>query len=89
MAKTPAPAASSTLDLIKQRFATLCAQRDADFAKVAPLRAERDKLVADAHAALAAQLAPLDEQIAAIEGPLVSTMREIAQVSIALNGQTA
>ncbi len=89
MAKSPARAVPSALDLIKQQFLTLCAQRDAELAKLAPLRAQRDKVVAQADAALAAELGPLDQQIVAIEGPLIETLRQIAQVSVALNGQTA
>lgn len=80
---------ADTLALLKQQFADLCQQRDEALAKAAPLRAKRDKLVADADAVLAAKLAPLDSQISAIEGPLVSIVQQIAQVSHALGGQTA
>ena len=80
---------ATTLDLLKQQFTTLCQQRDAALAQSAPLRAQRDQIITQGEAAIAAQLKPLDDQIAAIEGPLVDVIAQLARISTALNGQTA
>jgi hypothetical protein len=79
---------STTLDLLKQQFTTLCQQRDAIFAASLPLRAQRDGLVQQAEAALAAQVAPINAEIATIEGPLPDLMNQIAAISTALDGKT-
>jgi uncharacterized coiled-coil DUF342 family protein len=89
MPKSPAPAAPTTRDLLKQQFVSLCQQRDAILKEVAPVRAQRDKMVAQAEAALAAELVPLDASIAQLEAPLAALHQEIAQVVQALGGETA
>ena len=89
MPRSSAPPAPTTRDLLKQQFDTLCRHRDAALAQVAPLRAERDAAVTLAEAALAAKVAPLDQRIATLEATLPLLLREIAQVSTALGGETA
>jgi hypothetical protein len=79
----------TTRDLLTRQFTVLCQQRDAALAQAAPLRAQRDRIVADGEAAIAAEVAPLDRRIAAIEAPLATLIGEIAQIATALNGQTA
>jgi hypothetical protein len=86
MVKSPS---RTTRDLLTQQFTVLCQQRDATLAQAAPLRAQRDRIVADGEAAIAAEIAPLDDQIAAAENGLPDIMNQIAQIATALNGQTA
>jgi hypothetical protein len=80
---------STTLDLLKQQFTTLCQQRDAILAQSTPLREQRDSLAQEAAAVLAAQLAPIEAQIAAAETGLPDVMNQIAQIANALDGKTA
>lgn len=79
---------STTLDLIRQQFSALCAERDAVLAQSMPLRQQRDGLAAAAAVALAAQTDPLNAQIVTIEAGLPDLMNQIAQIANALNGQT-
>jgi hypothetical protein len=88
MGKSTSPA-PTTRDLLKQEFTALCQQRDAALAQAAPLRAQRDKIVAEGEAAIAAHIAPLNDQIIAAENGLPDIMNQIAQIANALNGQTA
>lgn len=80
---------ATTLDLLKQQFATLCQQRDAILARSEPLRAQRDALVRQAEATLAAEIAPLAAQIEVAEAGLTDLMKQIAQIATALDGRTA
>lgn len=80
---------ATTQDLLRQRFADACGERDDLLARAAPLRQKRDALVAKLAADHAAKVDPLDAQIAVLEAPLADLMREIAQISTVLNGQTA
>ncbi len=80
---------ATTLDLLKQQFADLSAQRDAALAQSAALRTQRDQLIENSQTTLAAQLAPLDAQIADIEKPVTDILTQIALISQSLNGQTA
>lgn len=89
MAKSSAPPAPTTRELLKQRFAALCQQRDAALAEATPLRARRDDLIVAAEAALRQKVDPLDQAIAVAEAPLAALHREIAQLAQALDGQTA
>jgi hypothetical protein len=79
----------STTDLLKQQFASLCQQRDALLAEIAPIRVQRDAVAAQLEAALVAQLKPLDASIAQLEAPLPDLHRQIAAVVTALDGHTA
>ena len=79
----------STLDLLKQQFIDLSAQRDAALAQSATLRTQRDQIIANSEASLSAQIAPLDAQIAEIERPVADIAQQIALISQSLNGQTA
>ncbi len=80
---------TTTNDLLKARFAELCAQRDATLAVAGPLRAQRDSVTQAAETSLAASLAPINAQIAAAEDGLPALMNEIAQIANALGGMTA
>jgi hypothetical protein len=80
---------TSTVDLLRQNFTEACASRDAILAMSGPLRAQRDQVIADATATLAAIVGPLDARIAATESGLPALMNEIASIAVALNGQTA
>lgn len=76
------------LDLIRQQFALLSAQRDAILARSVPIREARDAIAAEAALAFAAKTDPMNAQIVEIEAPLVDLMNQIAQISNALSGQT-
>jgi uncharacterized coiled-coil DUF342 family protein len=80
-------AETDTLTLLRQRFAELCAERDAIQAMVAPLREQRDALLAKA-AKAAAGVPALEAQISAAEAPLYELNNSIAQLSRALGGMT-
>lgn len=79
---------ANTQDLLRQRFAEACAERDVIAAKVAPLREQRDGIIAKAEAA-AAKADPVTAQIKELEGPLFDLHNEIATISRALGGKTA
>jgi uncharacterized coiled-coil DUF342 family protein len=80
---------TDTITLLKQQFTTLCQQRDAILVQVTPLREQRDGLIQQAEAAIAAQVASLNRQIATTETGLSDVMNQIAQISNALGGKTA
>jgi uncharacterized coiled-coil DUF342 family protein len=68
----------------RKRFHELRGQRDAIREQSAPIRAERDKIEADAKA----QLENYDAQIRAIEDGLPPIKEEMAFLCRALNGKT-
>jgi uncharacterized coiled-coil DUF342 family protein len=78
----------NTQDLLRARFAEACAERDAIAGQVAPLREQRDAIIAKAQAA-AAKADPITAQIRQLEGPLFDLHNEIATISRALGGKTA
>jgi uncharacterized coiled-coil DUF342 family protein len=80
---------ATTQDLLRQRFVEACAERDAILAKAEPLREKRDALIAKIEADMKAKVEPIDAQIKDTETGLSDIMKEIAQISTALNGQTA
>jgi hypothetical protein len=79
---------ATTQDLLRQRFAEACRDRDALLAGATPLRQRRDALLVKAAADLAAKVDPLDAQIATIECGLPALHSEIASIALALGGQT-
>lgn len=78
---------ANTQDLLRQRFAEACAERDAIVSNVAPLRDQRDAIIAKAQA-VAAKADPITDQIKVLEGPLYNLHNEIATISRALGGRT-
>jgi uncharacterized coiled-coil DUF342 family protein len=74
--------------LLRQRFIEACTQRDAIVTKMAPLREQRDGILAKAQAQLT-KADSLIAQIKQLEAPLYDLHNEIATISRALNGQTA
>jgi uncharacterized coiled-coil DUF342 family protein len=78
----------NTQDLLRTRFAEACAERDAIAAELAPLREQRDAVLAKAQAA-AAKADPLIARIKDLERPLFDLHNEIAIISRALGGRTA
>lgn len=78
----------TTTELLQSRFRELCAEREAIMARSAPLRAEREPILADIEEKTRAVKA-LTAQIRAIEDPrLAECMNEIAMLVRALNGKT-
>lgn len=84
----------STQDLLRRRFTEACTARDAiaaaaaAAAAAAPLRKQRDDILAKAQAQ-AAKAEPLMRRIREIEAPLYDLHNEIATIARALSGQTA
>jgi uncharacterized coiled-coil DUF342 family protein len=78
----------NTQDLLRARFTEACAERDAIAAQVAPLREQRDAVLAKAQA-VAAKADPLTAKIKDLERPLFDLHNEIATISRALGGRTA
>ncbi len=79
---------SNTNDLLRARFAEACIERDAIVQDVAPLREQRDAILAKA-AKIEQSASDLTAQIKEKEAPLYELNNEIARISRALNGQTA
>jgi hypothetical protein len=79
---------SNTQDLLRARFVEACAERDVIAGKLAPLREQRDGILAKA-AATAAKADPLTAKIKELEAPLFELHNEIATISRALGGKTA
>lgn len=75
------------VEAMKARFHELVDQREAIYAKTAPLRAKRDAIVNEA-AALAATAKPIEAQYLAMEAPIADIGQEIAMLVRALGGQT-
>jgi hypothetical protein len=78
----------STTDLMRQRFHELRDEIAAIESTSAPLREERDTILAQA-AAIEQQAAPLAAQIKAAEAGLYEKKCELAMLSQALGGNTA
>lgn len=78
---------TSTQDLLRQRFIEACSQRDTIAASVAPLRQQRDSILAAAQAQ-SATADPITAQIKEMERPLFDLHNEIASISVALAGKT-
>ena len=79
---------ANTQDLLRARFAEACAERDAIAVQVAPLREQRDAMLAKAQA-MAVRADPLTAKIKDLERPLFDLHNEIATISRALGGKTA
>ncbi len=79
---------SNTQTLLRQRFTEACRERDAISEKAAPLRRQRDDILAKAQAQ-AAKANPLTERLRALEAPLYDLHNEIATIARALGGRTA
>ncbi|WP_315831095.1 hypothetical protein [Bradyrhizobium prioriisuperbiae] len=79
---------AKTQDLLRQRFAEACGERDAIIDAAAPLRRQRDDILAKAQAQ-AGKAEPLTQRIRDLEGPLYELHNEIATLSRALGGKTA
>jgi len=75
-------------ELMRARFAELRQQIAAIEAVSAPLRAQRDAIMAEAQA-IADTAKPLDLQILSAEAGLYDAKNEMAMLSRALGGQTA
>jgi uncharacterized coiled-coil DUF342 family protein len=78
----------NTQDLLRARFTEACAEREAIAAQVAPLRKQRDAVLAKAQA-VAIKADPLTAKIKDLERPLFDLHNEIATISRALGGRTA
>lgn len=78
---------SNTQALLRQRFTEACRERDAIADTAAPLRKQRDDILAKAQAQ-AAKAEPLTRRIRELEAPLYELHNEIATISRALGGRT-
>lgn len=75
---------SKTSELMRAQLTELSAQREAIVAKSAPLRAQRDKIKNEAFAAIA----PIEDEIKAIEAGLAEIDMDLSRLSRALGGRS-
>lgn len=75
-------------DLLRWRFAEACRERDVIVDTAAPLRRQRDEILAKA-LAQTAKAEPLTQRIRETEAPLYNLHNEIATISRALGGKTS
>lgn len=74
---------ASVDDLLREKFTELCAQRDAITDQTAPLREQRDAIMASAREIeMTAQ--PIADQLRDLEAPLFGLNNEIAKTARAL-----
>lgn len=74
---------SKTDDVLRTRFTEATQERDAILAQTVPLRAQRDAIMAQARE-IELTAEPLNQQIAALEGPLFDLCNEIGTIARAL-----
>lgn len=79
---------AGTIDLLRARFSEATTERDAILEQTAPLRAQRDAILAKARKT-ELTAAPLEEQIRTLEGPLFDLQNELATIARALGGRTS
>jgi uncharacterized coiled-coil DUF342 family protein len=76
-----------TKALLRVRFHQLMDERDKILAASAPLRAERDAIMAEAEIIIQ-KAKPLETRYAEIEAPLGEVMKEITAINNVLGGKT-